>query len=274
MVGMYSGNLINLKDLLSILEEVSPSEVYNLAATSFVGSSWSKAIENAEVNALGVLKLLETIRVKTRGNMSEVKFYQASSSEIFGKSSEGSQNENSAIKPTSPYGVSKAFGHQITESFRESYNAFAVSGILYNHESPRRPPDFVSRKITLGVARILKGDQTPIKLGNLEARRDWGHASDYVRAMHGMMKLDQPSDFVIGTGVTHSVKDLLDVAFRYVGIFDWEKYVIHDPRELRPVDANSLVADSSKARDVLGWVPEHNFEQMIHEMVENDVKSS
>jgi GDPmannose 4,6-dehydratase len=273
-VRIYSASITNLEDIVSIVDKISPNEIYNLAASSFAGSSWTYAIENGEVNALGVLKLLESIRLITLGNMRDIKFYQASSSEIFGNSLEESQNENSGIKPTSPYGAAKAFGHQITVSYRERYNAFAVSGILYNHESPLRPPEFVSRKITLGVARILKGDQTPIRLGNLDSRRDWGHAADYVRAMHRMMSLGEPSDFVIGTGVTHSVKDMINVAFGYVGISDWGKFVVHDPSELRPTDANSLVADASKAQDGLGWVPEYNFEQMIHEMVERDVKTS
>jgi GDPmannose 4,6-dehydratase len=205
--------------------------------------------------------------------MEKVKFYQASSSEMFGQVREIPQNEKTPFYPRSPYGVAKTFGHYITVNYRESYSAFAVSGILFNHESPRRGVEFVSRKITKGVARISQGDISPIKLGNLEARRDWGHAKDYVEAMHLMLQQPTAKDYVIGTGITHSVRDLLTVAFAQIGINDWEKYVIHDPTQIRPAEVDLLVADTQNAKQELGWFPITSFEELISEMVRSDIES-
>jgi GDPmannose 4,6-dehydratase len=244
-----------------------------LASTSRAGASWDHPVENGEVNALGVARLLESLRIFTNGTMKDIKFFQASSSEIFGQNLEGRQNERTSICPTTPYGVAKAYGHQIVRAFREGYGSFAVSGILFNHESPRRTQDFVTRKISLGVARIARGDSFQIRMGNLDSRRDWGHALDYVQAMHKMLQLEEPMDFVLGTGVTHSVRDVLTVAFGCVGISNWEKYVVQDPSELRRVDNASLVADPSLAKQILGWEPKYSFEQLIQEMVEADVKA-
>ena len=271
-ISIINGDLTDLPSLVEALKMAKPDEVYNLGAISFVGLSWNQAELTGDVTGLGVLRLLEAIRIYTNNSMDKIKFYQASSSEMFGQVREIPQNDKTPFHPRSPYGVAKTFGHFITVNYRESYSAFAVSGILFNHESPRRGSEFVSRKITKGVARIHMGDKTPIKLGNLEARRDWGHAKDYVTAMHLMLQQDTPEDFVIGTGLTYSVKDLLSIAFDYVGISDWSSYVIHDPTQVRPAEVDLLVADTNNAEKKLGWKSTISFMELIEEMVHSDIE--
>jgi len=246
--------------------DCKPDEVYNLGAQSFVPTSWSHPTLTGEVTGLGVTRLLEVVRMAKP----DARFYQASSSEMFGKVREVPQNENTPFYPRSPYGVAKTYAHWITVNYRESYNLFAVSGILFNHESPRRGLEFVTRKITDGVAKIKAGLQTELRLGNLESRRDWGYAKDYVRAMWLMLQQDEPEDFVIGTGQTKSVREFCEAAFGYVGL-NYQDYVVQDPLFYRPAEVDLLVSDPSKAREKLGWSPTIGFEELVSIMVEADL---
>ncbi len=265
-ITLISGDLLDQGSLIGILREHRPQEVYNLAAQSFVPISWDQPVFTGEVTGLGVTRMLEAIHSVDPA----IRFYQASSSEMFGKVRAVPQNEHTPFYPRSPYGVAKVYGHWITVNYRESYGLFAVSGILFNHESPRRGLEFVTRKVTHAVARIKLGLASQLALGNLEARRDWGYAGDYVRAMWLMLQQDQPDDFVVGTGRTHSVQELCEVAFGCVGL-DWRDYVVQDPRFVRPAEVDLLVADPSKAQRVLGWQPEVSFEELIGMMVESDL---
>jgi GDPmannose 4,6-dehydratase len=266
-VTLRQGDLLDLSSLIEIVRDTRPNEVYNLAAQSFVPTSWAQPTLTGEFDGLGVTRLLEAIR--TVGI--DCKFYQASSSEMFGKVRETPQNELTPFHPRSPYGVAKVYGHFITVNYRESYGMYAVSGILFNHESPRRGLEFVSRKITYAAARVKLGLDQKLSMGNLDARRDWGYAGDYVRAMWLMLRQPEPEDYVIATGVAHSVRDLLDVAFGCVGLH-WEDYVRVDPALLRPAEVDRLVGDSAKARTRLGWKPEVDFEDMIVRMVREDLR--
>ena len=271
-VELIEGDLRDLSSLITALEISQPNEVYNLGAISFVGLSWNQAELTGEITGMGVLRMLEAIRIHTRGELGTVRFYQASSSEMFGKVRETPQKETTPFHPRSPYGVAKTFGHYMTVNYRESYDAFACSGILFNHESPRRGTEFVTRKVTRAAARIALGLQDKLALGNLESSRDWGFAGDYVEAMWLMLQQDEPDDYVVATGKTHTIRDLLEVAFREVGLDDWSKYVEVDPRFLRPAEVDLLVGDASKARDVLGWTPKVGFEELITMMAHNDLE--
>jgi GDPmannose 4,6-dehydratase len=248
------------------MEQYKPDEVYDLAAQSFVPTSWNQPVLTGEVTALGVTRMLETIRLLSP----KTHYYQASSSEMFGKVREVPQKETTPFYPRSPYGVAKVYGHWITVNYRESYNLFAVSGILFNHESPRRGMEFVTRKITYGAVRIKLGLAKELRLGNMDARRDWGFAGDYVDAMYRMIHNDQPQDFVVGTDETHSVREFCDKAFSYLGL-DYREYVIQDPRFYRPAEVDSLVADSSQARQKLGWTPKVDFDGLVQMMVDADL---
>ena len=267
-ITIVQGDLLDQMSLLDILREHRPQEVYNLAAQSFVPTSWKQPVLTGEFTALGVTRMLEAIRIVDPG----IRFYQASSSEMFGKVREVPQNELTPFYPRSPYGVAKVYGHWITVNYRESYNLFACSGILFNHESPRRGLEFVTHKVTYGAARIKLGLDHELHLGNLEARRDWGYAGDYVQAMWLMLQQDEPDDYVVATGQTHSVQELCEVAFGYLGL-DWRQYVRCDPRFFRPAEVDLLVGDSTKARTKLGWKPSVNFEQLIYMMVEADMQA-
>jgi GDPmannose 4,6-dehydratase len=264
---IYQGDLHDQSSLVSILEEHKPDEVYNLAAQSFVPTSWNQAVLTGEVTGLGVTRLLEAIRLV----VPKARFYQASSSEMFGKVVEVPQRESTPFYPRSPYGVAKVYGHWITVNYRESYNLFAVSGILFNHESPRRGLEFVTRKISDSVARIKLGKLKELRLGNLEARRDWGFAGDYVEAMWLMLQQEKPGDFVVGTGETHSVKEFCELAFGLVGL-DYKEYVVQDPRFYRPAEVDLLVSDPSKARKVLGWEQKVSIKELVKMMVEADLQ--
>ena len=269
---LLEGDLRDLSSLISALEIAQPDEVYNLGAISFVGLSWKQAELTGEITGMGVLRMLEAIRIHTQGDMGKVRFYQASSSEMFGKVRETPQRETTAFHPRSPYGVAKTFGHYMTVNYRESYDAFACSGILFNHESPRRGTEFVTRKITRGAARIALGLQETIALGNLDSSRDWGFAGDYVEAMWLMLQQDTPDDYVVATGETHTIRELLDVAFSEVGIDDWAPHVQVDPRFIRPAEVDVLVGDAAKARSVLGWKPRVGFKELIAMMAASDLK--
>ncbi|RLD03883.1 MAG: GDP-mannose 4,6-dehydratase [Chloroflexi bacterium] len=260
------GDLHDQGSLLGLLEEYKPNEVYNLAAQSFVPASWSQAVLTAEVTALGVTRMLEAIRIFD----SSIRFYQASSSEMFGKVLEVPQKESTPFYPRSPYGVAKVYGHWITINYRESYNIFASSGILFNHESPRRGLEFVTRKITNGVAKIKLGKQDKLALGNLDSRRDWGFAGDYVEAMWLMLQQEQPDNYVIGTGETYSVREFCENAFGYVDL-DYNDYVVQDPRFYRPAEVDLLISDPSKAREDLGWERKVNFKSLVEMMVQADL---
>jgi len=264
---LVPGDLLDQVSLINIIREHEPDEVYNLGAQSFVPTSWSQPVLTAEFTALGVTRVLDAIRMVDPS----IRFYQASSSEMFGKVRETPQNEATAFYPRSPYGVAKVYGHWITVTYRESYDLFAVSGILFNHESPRRGLEFVTRKVTHGVARIKLGLADTLPMGNLDARRDWGFAGDYVKAMWLMLQQEGPEDYVVATGIQHSVRDLLECAFSHVGL-DYREYVTVDPRFLRPADVETLVGDASKARRKLGWRPAVGFEELIHMMVEHDLR--
>ncbi|MGI8827762.1 MAG: GDP-mannose 4,6-dehydratase [Chloroflexota bacterium] len=266
-VELTQGDLLDQASLQGILREYEPDEVYNMAAMSFVPTSWNQPVLTGEFTALGVTRVLEAIRMVDRS----VRFYQASSSEMFGKVRENPQNERTAFYPRSPYGVAKVYGHYITVNYRESYDMFAVSGILFNHESPRRGLEFVTRKITDGVARIALGLKDALYLGNLEARRDWGFAGDYVKAMWMMLQNEEPEDYVIATGESHSVREFVALAFEHVGL-DGDEYVKLDPRLLRPADVDHLIGDSSKAQHELGWEPEVSFTDLVHMMIDEDVR--
>ena len=259
----------DLTDQVSIIEalsEIKPREVYNLAAQSFVPTSWNQPILTGEVTALGVTRLLEAIRILDKS----IRFYQASSSEMFGNAPITPQNEETPFYPRSPYGVAKVYGHWITVNYRESYGLFACSGMLFNHESPRRGLEFVTRKVTDGVARIKLGLGDELRLGNLDAKRDWGHAADYVRAMWMMLQQDHPDDYVISSEQAHSVRDMCTIAFAHVGL-DWQDYVKIDPKCYRPAEVHALLGDCTKARNALGWNPEYSFEQLIQSMVDADL---
>ena len=266
-INFINGDLTDQNSLLRCLKESDPQEIYNLGAMSFVGESWNTPEQTGDVNGMGVLRMLEAIREDGE----ERKFYQASTSEMFGRMVENPAKESTPFYPRSPYGVAKLYGHWITKNYRESYDMFNVSGILFNHESERRGVEFVTRKITDGVAKIHLGIKDYIKLGNLDAKRDWGYSPDYVKSMWMMLQHDEPDDYVVATGVEHSIRDFLDVAFECVDIKDWEKYVIQDERFMRPAEVAVLCGDSTKAREVLGWKPETSFEQMVSNMVGNDI---
>ncbi len=266
-ITLVSGDLLDQGSLINILRDYHPQEVYNLAAQSFVPTSWKQPVFTGEVTALGVTRVLEAIRTVDP----EIRFYQASSSEMFGKVREVPQRETTPFYPRSPYGVAKVYGHWITVNYRESYGLFAVSGILFNHESPRRGLEFVTRKVTYHVAKIKLGLTDKVALGNLDSKRDWGFAGDYVRAMWLMLQQEQPDDYVVGTGETHSVQELCEVAFSHVGL-DWRDYVVQDPRFMRPAEVDLLVADPGKAHRVLGWKPEVSFEALIGMMVDADIE--
>ena len=266
-ITVVQGDLHDQGSLLALLEEYEPSEVYNLAAQSFVPTSWNQPALTGEITALGVTRMLEAIRFVNP----KIRFYQASSSEMFGKVVEVPQCETTAFYPRSPYGVAKVYGHWITINYRESFNMFAASGILFNHESPRRGLEFVTRKISDGVARIKLGRAKELRLGNLEAQRDWGFAGDYVEAMWRMMQQDKPDTYVVGTGKTHSVREFCEVAFGHVDL-DYNDYVVQDERFYRPAEVDLLISDPSKARVVLGWEPSVSFQNLVHMMVDADLE--
>jgi GDPmannose 4,6-dehydratase len=266
-VEIIEGDLTDQSSLDDAIKMIAPDEIYNLASQSFVPTSWNQPVLTADVTGTGVTRMLEAIRK----HKPDSRFYQASTSEMFGKVHETPQSETTPFYPRSPYGVAKVYAHWITINYRESYNIFACSGICFNHESPRRGLEFISRKVTDGVARIKLGLADQLKLGNLEARRDWGFAKDFVEAMWLMLQQDQPEDYVIATGVSHSVRDLVDTAFEYVGL-PTEPYVVIDPKLFRPAEVDILVGNASKARANLGWTPTSSFKEMIHTMVEADLK--
>ena len=266
-ITFVSGDLSDQNSLFRVLKESDPDEVYNLGSQSFVGESWNTPEQTSDVTGLGVLRMLEAIREYGK----PIKFYQASTSEMFGKMTKFA-NEDTKFHPRSPYGVAKLYGHWITVNYRESYDMFNTSGILFNHESERRGIEFVTRKITDGVARIHLDLQDKVILGNLDTKRDWGYAPDYVEAMWLMLQQDEPRDYVIATGETHSLEELLVMAFSEIGITDWKKYVGQDERYMRPADVFYLAGDSSKAREELGWKPKTSFKEMVSRMVTNDIK--
>ena len=266
------GDLADLPSLVKALEATQPDEVYNLGAISFVALSFNQAELTANITGLGVLRMLEAIRMVGGAKNNPIRFYQASSSEMFGKVRETPQTERTPFHPRSPYGCAKVFGHDIVVNYRESYDLFACSGILFNHEGPRRGLEFVTRKVTNSVARIKLGLQKEIVMGDLEPRRDWGYAGDYVRAMWMMLQQDAPDDYVVATGQTHSIRDLLERAFAEIGIDDWTPYVRQDPKFFRPAEVDLLIGDSSKAREKLGWVPEVDFPSLVKMMVEHDLR--
>src|SRR5579871_6760789 len=266
-IELVQADLLDQYSLIEAVKTVAPQEVYNLAAQSLVPTSWNQPVLTGEFTALGVTRVLEAIRLVDP----TIRFYQASSSEMFGKVRETPQTELTPFYPRSPYGVAKVYGHYITVNYRESYNLFAVSGILFNHESERRGLEFVTRKVTNGVARIKLGLDTELRLGNLDARRDWGFAGDYVDAMWLMVQADEPGDYVVATGVSHSVRELIEIAFARAGL-DWQKYVRQDPALLRPAEVDQLTADATKAQQVLGWVPTTSFRQLVTMMVDADLE--
>jgi len=265
-IEFVSGDLLDQTSMTTIIKDVKPDEVYNLAAQSFVPTSWTQPVLTGEFTALGVTRVLEAIRATDPS----IRFYQASSSEMFGKVQAVPQNEDTPFYPRSPYGVAKLYGHWITVNYRESYDIYAVSGILFNHESPRRGKEFVTRKISDGVARIKLGLAKDLRLGNLDAQRDWGFAGDYVRAMWLMMQQSTPDDFVIATGETHEVREFVKLAFAAVDL-DWEPYVVVDPRFYRPAEVDLLIGDAAKARERLGWTPDVSFAELVGRMVRADV---
>jgi GDPmannose 4,6-dehydratase len=266
-IEVVAADLLDQHSLTVVLQDTRPDEVYNLAAQSYVPTSWTQPVLTGEFTALGVTRILEAIRLVHPS----ARFYQASSSEMFGRVTETPQRETTPFYPRSPYGVAKVYGHWITVNYRESYKLYAVSGILFNHESPRRGIEFVTRKVTDGVARIKLGISKQLKLGNLDARRDWGFAGDYVDAMWRMLQQPTPQDYVIGTGRTHSVRELVETAFSHVGL-DWQKYVATDPRFIRPAEVDLLQADASKARRELGWSPTIGFKDLVGMMVDADLQ--
>jgi GDPmannose 4,6-dehydratase len=266
-IEVVAADLLDQHSLTVVLQDTRPDEVYNLAAQSYVPTSWTQPVLTGEFTALGVTRILEAIRLVHPS----ARFYQASSSEMFGRVTETPQRETTSFYPRSPYGVAKVYGHWITVNYRESYKLYAVSGILFNHESPRRGIEFVTRKVTDGVARIKLGLAKELRLGNLDARRDWGFAGDYVEAMWRMVQQPEPQDYVIGTGQTHSVRDLVETAFNHVGL-DWRKHVVTDPKYMRPAEVDLLQADAGKARRELGWSPKVGFGQLVAMMVDADLK--
>jgi GDPmannose 4,6-dehydratase len=266
-ITLKPADLLDQLSLLRLIEQVQPTEIYNLAAMSFVPASWDQPMLTGEFNSQGVTRILDAVRRVDP----KIRFYQASSSEMFGKVREVPQSELTPFYPRSPYGVSKVFAHYITVNYRESYNLFAVSGMLFNHESPRRGLEFVTRKVTDGVARIKLGMQDKLSIGNMDAQRDWGFAADYVRAMWLMLQQDEPDDYVVATGVSHSVKELIEVAFARVGL-DWQQHVWQDPALIRPAEVDHLLGDSTKARRQFGWTPRVDFTQLVEMMVDADVE--
>ncbi|USK57226.1 GDP-mannose 4,6-dehydratase [Cytobacillus solani] len=266
-IEFFSGDLRDMTSLAEAVQVIQPDEVYNLAAQSFVGDSWRQPIYTSEVTGLGVTNILESIRL----SKPDARFYQASSSEMFGKVIETPQTENTPFYPRSPYGVAKVYGHWITVNYRESYGMYACSGILFNHESPRRGIEFVTRKVSDSVAKIKLGLQEKLLLGNLDAKRDWGFAGDYVKAMWLMLQQEEPDDYVIATGETHTVKELIEIAFEHVGL-NWQDYVVQDARFMRPAEVDILLGDPTKAKKQLDWEPQVNFEQLVKMMVENDLQ--
>ena len=266
-IELVPGDLLDQMSMVDALRDYQPDQVYNLAAQSFVPTSWKQPVFTGEATALGVTRILEAIRIVDPG----IRFYQASSSEMFGKVRETPQNENTPFYPRSPYGVAKVYGHWITVNYRESYDLFACSGILFNHEGPRRGLEFLPRKVSYGVAKIAVGLAEDLHLGNLESRRDWGYAGDYVRAMWLMLQQDQPDDYVVGTGRTHSVRELVQAAFSHVNL-DWQEFVVVDERFYRPAEVDLLISDPGKASRVLGWEPEVTFESLVEMMVDADME--
>jgi GDPmannose 4,6-dehydratase len=266
-IDLHFADLQDLSSLIRLLKITSPDELYNLAAQSFVGESWNQPILTGEYTAIGVGKILEAVRIVNP----RIRFYQASSSEMFGKVQAVPQSEETPFYPRSPYGVAKVYGHWITVNYRESFDMFACSGILFNHESPRRGLEFVTRKITDGVAKIKLGLSKELRLGNLEAKRDWGYAKDYVEAMWLMLQQDTPDDFVVATGETHTVREFCELAFAHVGL-DYKDYVTSDPRFLRPAEVDLLIGDASKAKKVLKWSPKTSFKDLVAMMVDEDMK--
>ncbi len=266
-INIVNGDMADQTSLQSILRDVQPHEVYNLAAQSFVQTSWGQPVFTGDITALGVTRVLDAIRTINP----DIRFYQASSSEMFGKVQEVPQNENTPFYPRSPYGVAKVYGHWITVNYRESYNMFACSGILFNHESPRRGLEFVTRKVTHNAAKIKLGLADKLPLGNLDARRDWGFAGDYVKAMWSMLQQDSPDDYVVSTGQTYSVQKLVEIAFGHLGL-DWQQYVYQDERFMRPAEVDLLIGDPSKAKKELGWEPSVSFEELVTMMVDSDVQ--
>lgn len=271
-VQILTGDLTDLSSLIRALAVAQPDEFYNLGAISFVAYSWENAHLTTEVTGTGVLNALEAVRLSEMASGTSVRFYQASSSEMFGKVQSVPQNEHTLLWPRSPYGVAKVYGHYMTINYRESYGMHASSGVLFNHESPRRGPEFVTRKVSQAVARISLGLQDSLTLGNLEAQRDWGFAGDYVEAMWLMLQQDEADDYVISTGETHTIRDLLDAAFGSVGINDWSGLVTQDPQFMRPAEVDLLVGDSTKAREKLGWVPKVQFDELVRMMVNSDLQ--
>jgi GDPmannose 4,6-dehydratase len=269
---LVEGDLRDLSSLIAAVEQVQPDEVYNLGAMSFVALSFRQPELTADITGLGVLRMLEAIRIVGGADANPIRFYQASSSEMFGKVREVPQNEATPFHPRSPYGVAKVFGHSMTVNYRESYGMYAASGICFNHESPRRGIEFVTRKITNGLARIKLGLQETISLGNIDTSRDWGFAGDFVEAMWMMLQQDEADDYVIATGATHTVREFLTAAFRCAGIDDWTPYVRQDERFLRPAEVDLLVGDAAKARTQLGWRPKVDFDELAHMMYEADLK--
>jgi GDPmannose 4,6-dehydratase len=265
-ITLLQADLLDQSSLVQVIRESNPTELYNLAAQSFVPTSWAQPVLTAEFTAIGVTKVLEAMRAVNP----EIRFYQASSSEMFGKVLEVPQSEDTPFYPRSPYGVAKVYGHYITVNYRESYNLHASSGILFNHESPRRGLEFVTRKVTDGVARIKLGLASELRMGNLDAQRDWGFAGDYVHAMWLMLQQDTPDDYVVATGETHTVKELVQLSFDRVGL-DWEKYVVIDPRFIRPAEVDLLIGQPAKANNVLGWVPQTSFQTLVNMMVDADM---
>lgn len=267
-VELISADLLDQGSFTTAIQEAEPDEIYNLAAQSFVKTSWDQPVLTGEFTGIGVTRVLEAIRLVNK----KIKFYQASSSEMFGKVTETPQRETTRFHPRSPYGVAKVYGHYITLNYRESYDMFACSGILFNHESPRRGIEFVTRKISNAVARIKLGKQDKLELGNLDAKRDWGFAGDYVEAMWMMLQQDQPDDYVVATGETHSVEEFVTLAFEAVGISDWKQYVVSDhPKHLRPAEVDYLIGDYSKAKEKLGWSPKTSFKELVAMMVNADL---
>ena len=270
-VRLHNGDLTDLSSLMRALRDSKPDEVYNLGAVSFVAYSWENAFVTSDVTGMGVLNILEAVRLYAGDDPGSVRFYQASSSEMFGKVQQVPQSESTLLWPRSPYGVSKVYGHYMTINYRESYGMHASSGILFNHESPRRGEEFVTRKVSKAVAAIKLGLKDELVMGNLDARRDWGFAGDYVEAMWRMLQQPEADDYVISTGQTHSIEDLLTAAFSHVGIDDWSRYVRQDPAFMRPAEVDLLIGDATKARTQLGWEPKVGFEELIAMMVDGDL---
>jgi GDPmannose 4,6-dehydratase len=266
-ITIINGSVTEQREIEAAIAETMPDELYNLAAPSFVPASWDDPITTIEVAGIGIVRILDAVkRIKP-----DVRVYQASSSELFGNSESSPQNEKTPFRPANPYAAAKLYAHTIVNVYRQRYKLFACSGILFNHESPRRPVEYITRKVTQGAAKIKLGLAKELRLGNLDARRDWGYAGDYVRAMWLMLQQSEPDDFVIGTGTPHTVGDLVEICFNYVGM-NWKDFVVNDPAFYRPAEKIDLVADSSKAREQLGWKPEVSFEELLHIMIENDLK--